>query len=220
VALSELAQGAMFFAAALPAIVFHEVAHGWVSNLLGDPTAKQAGRLSFNPLRHIDPIGTLLLPALLIMANFPAFGYAKPVPINPHFYKDYRWGMLLTGLAGPATNLVFAVVAGGLFRLGMLVPETAGAPGIAFSLLVTYLFFLAQVNLVLMFFNLIPIPPFDGSRIIPVFLSDGGMRVYAQLERYGFVIIFAILWLGRGVVGAYFSYTVTPLLRLVTGLSG
>jgi Zn-dependent protease len=203
----------MFFIAALPAIVLHEVAHGYVSYLLGDPTAKNAGRLTLNPIKHIDPFGTLLLPAILSYFGTP-FGYAKPVPINPYFYKDYRRGMLITGLAGPATNLVLGIVFGLIVRFA---PPIGGLGTVAGALL-TYAFFLAQVNLVLLFFNLIPIPPFDGSRVIPIFLSDSGMRIYSQVERYGFVIIFALLFLAPGIIQTYFAYTVEPLLRLIIGV--
>lgn len=212
--LTQLAQAAMFFAAAFPAIVLHEVSHGYAARLLGDPTAERAGRLSLNPLRHVDPFGTLLLPALLALAGWPVFGYAKPVPINPHFFKNYRWGMLLTGLAGPATNFVIAVVAGLAFRL--LAPLGPMQSGVG-ALVVSYLYFLVYVDLLLMFFNLIPIPPFDGSRVLPVFLSDRAMQVYAQVERYGFIIILALLWFGGNIVGTYFSITVDPLLRLIVG---
>lgn len=206
----------MFFLAAFPAIVFHEVAHGYVAFALGDPTAKRAGRLSLNPFVHVDPFGTVIMPALLALAGWPVFGYAKPVPINPYFFRNHRVGMMLTGLAGPATNLVFAVVTGLAVRF--LAPLPAMQSGVA-SLVLLYLFFLARVNLVLMFFNLIPIPPFDGSRVLPLFLTDNGMRVYAQVERYGFVIILALLYFGGGIVGSYFAYTVTPLLRLIVGFS-
>jgi Zn-dependent protease len=211
----DLTQGLLFFFAVVPAIVFHEVAHGYVSFLLGDPTAKNAGRLTLNPLKHVDPFGTLLMPALLILSHLPAFGYAKPVPINPYFYKNHRQGLLITGLAGPSTNLVFGTVAGLLFRVLAPILASGGSVG---DLVASYLFILAEVNFVLMFFNLIPIPPFDGSRVLPIFLSDSAMRVYSQVERYGFIIIFAVLFLAPGVLSGYFAATVDPLLRLVTGI--
>lgn len=205
----------LFFIVAIPAIVFHEVAHGYVADRLGDPTARMVGRLSLNPIKHVDLFGTILMPALLALAGLPVFGYAKPVPINPHNFANYRWGMLWTGLAGPTTNLVLAAGAGVLVRVLGLLGVTGTAYGSALALVV-YLF--AEVNLVLMFFNLIPIPPFDGSRVLPVLLSDSAMRVYAQVERYGFLIILALLWFGQGIVGLYFTYTVSPLLRLFTGV--
>jgi Zn-dependent protease len=205
----------IFFIVAIPAIVFHEVAHGYVANRLGDPTAKVVGRLSLNPLKHVDLFGTILMPAMLALAGLPVFGYAKPVPIDPRNFKNMRWGMLWTGLAGPATNLVLAASAGLVVRVLGVLGLTGSAYGSALTL-VLYLF--ADINLVLMFFNLIPIPPFDGSRVLPVFLSDSAMRVYARVEQYGFFIILALLYFGQGIVGAYFEFTVNPLLRLFTGV--
>jgi Zn-dependent protease len=206
------------FALIIPAIVFHEVAHGYAALALGDTTAKDQGRLSLNPLKHIDPFGTVLLPLLMFAMAGVGFGYAKPVPVNPNrFTGDVRKGMFLTGIAGPTANLAMAVVGGVLVRLfgtadGVLSWIAVGA----------YLF--ANVNLVLLFFNLIPLPPLDGSRVLPLFLSDRAMRTYVQWERYGFLIPFGVLWLaprflGFDPIGAYFDVTVYPLLTLLTGVS-
>lgn len=202
------------FIVAIPAIVFHEVAHGYVASLLGDPTAKRLGRLSLDPLKHLDPVGTILVPALLAFMGLPVFGWAKPVPIDPRNFQDSRWGMLWTGLAGPTANLIMATAAGLTLRVleaGGLT-ETRWGSGVA---LLLYVF--AQINLVLLFFNLIPIPPFDGSRVLPVFLSDAAMVHYARLERFGFLIVFALLYFGQGIMQAYFAHTVDPILRLLTG---
>ncbi|MHB8804982.1 MAG: site-2 protease family protein [Coriobacteriia bacterium] len=213
----------------IPAIVLHEVSHGYVSYRLGDPTAKMKGRLSLNPIKHVDPFGTVLLPLLLWFGGGPVFGYAKPVPINPGYYKDYRKGMLLTGLAGPATNLTLAVAAGLLVRILMPLGDLATGSGIdpTFTVLgwVVYaLFFFAQINLVLMFFNLIPIPPLDGSRVLPIFLSDKALMKYHEVERYGILIFFAVVlllpnYLGIDPIGWYFDRTVYPVLSLLTGIS-
>ncbi len=205
----------IFFAVAIPAIVFHEVAHGYVADRLGAPTAKMLGRLTLNPLKHVDLFGTILMPAMLALAGLPVFGYAKPVPIDPNNFKNFRWGMLWTGLAGPSTNLVLAAVSGLVVRAMMFAGVPATAYGEALTLI---LYRFAEINLVLMFFNLIPIPPFDGSRVLPVFLNDAALRVYAQVERYGFFIILGLLYFGQGIVGAYFAFTVDPLLRLFTGV--
>jgi Zn-dependent protease len=209
---------AIMFAVAVPAIVFHEVAHGYVAFLLGDPTARDQGRLSLNPIRHIDPFGTILLPLLMVAMFGFGFGYAKPVPVNPRYFKDFRKGMFLTGLAGPATNLVLAAVFGGFVR----VIDAIGASGPALQLLSTACFLFALINLVLLFFNLIPLPPLDGSRVLPLFLSDRAMRTYVQWERYGFIILFAFMFLAPRLLGfdpinEYFNVTVDPLLRLFTG---
>lgn len=212
----------------IPAIVLHEVSHGYVSYRLGDPTAKMKGRLSLNPVKHVDPFGTVLLPLLLWFSGAPIFGYAKPVPINPNYYKDYRKGMLLTGLAGPTTNLTLAVAAGLLVR--MLIPLGDLATGsqidasfTALGWVVYALYFFAQINLVLMFFNLIPIPPLDGSRVLPIFLSDKALMKYHQVEQYGILIFFGLLLLlprilGFSPISAYFDITVYPILSLLTGI--
>lgn len=227
--MSDLLVGVLELALLVPAIVLHEVAHGYVSYRLGDPTAKARGRLSLNPVKHIDPFGTVLLPLLLWAGGLPVFGYAKPVPINPHYYRDYRRGMFLSGLAGPATNLTLAGLAGLAVRAivagGNVVASSASDGALTALSWVFYAFyFFAQVNLVLMFFNLIPIPPLDGSRVLPLFLSDRALRSYHDFERYGVLVFFAVLMvlprvLGFSVLGAYFDVTVAPLLRLLTGVS-
>lgn len=216
-----LADIAVGLAIALPAIVFHEVAHGYVALLLGDTTARDRNRLSLNPFRHIDPFGTVLLPLLLLfMSNGQtAFGYAKPVPINPGRFPDYRKGMFLTGLAGPATNLVLAIVSALIFRVWIGTP----AVGLFGGWVAYVLYRFCAINLILMFFNLIPLPPLDGSRVLPLFLSDRALRKYHEMERYGFVILLAVLWLAPSVLGfdpisSYFKFTVAPLLRLLLGV--
>jgi Zn-dependent protease len=200
------------FGLLVPAIVIHEVSHGWAAYALGDTTAKDKGRLSLNPVRHIDPWGTILLPLLMVAVLGFGFGYAKPVPVNPYRFKDYRRGMFLTGIAGPVSNLVLAVLSGLLFRI-------IGGAG----LLGVSLYYFALMNLVLMFFNLIPLPPLDGSRVLPLFLSDRAMATYQSIERYGFLIILAALWLlpsylNVDPLGWYFGATVYPLLGLFTGV--
>ena len=212
----------------IPAIVLHEVSHGYVSYRLGDPTAKMKGRLSLNPVKHVDPFGTVLLPLLLWFSGAPIFGYAKPVPINPAYYKDYRKGMMLTGLSGPATNLILAFLAGMGSRVLALAPLATGSaadPRITVLGWLWYaLYYFGQINLVLMFFNLIPIPPLDGSRVLPLFLSDKALMKYHEIERYGIVIFFGLLLLlprllpGLDLLGGYFDFTVDPLMRLFFGL--
>lgn len=206
----------LLFVLVIPAIVFHEVAHGRAAWWLGDPTAKTSGRLSLNPLRHIDPFGTVMLPLLLAFMGLPVIGYAKPVPIDPRYFRDYRKGMLITGLAGPVTNLALATVAGVVVRATFWMPGAAAIVPLLF-----YRF--AMVNLVLMSFNLIPIPPLDGSRVLPVFLSDRAMASYHQWERYGIWIVLAFVWfaprlLGFSPIESYLSVTVDPLLRLLSGV--
>lgn len=212
--LSEAIMFATRFALLLPAIILHEVAHGYVAYRLGDPTAKDAGRLTLNPIKHIDLWGTILMPALLLLVSggSVAFGYAKPVPVNPMRFKDHRAGMFWVGIAGPATNVVLAAISGLLVRL-------VGLDSI-FGLV---LWSFAYLNLILVFFNLIPIPPLDGSRVLPLFLPDSAMDVYYKMEQYGFVILLAILWFAPRVLGfdpisSYLNATVGPLLQLFTGV--
>lgn len=203
---------ALRFAMLIPAIILHEISHGWAAYLLGDSTAKDKGRLSLNPVRHIDLWGTILLPLLLVAVFGVGFGYAKPVPINPYRFADYRRGMFLTGIAGPASNLLLAGLAGMLYRIW--------PPGIVGELLLLFAF----MNLALLFFNLIPIPPLDGSRVLPLFLSDRAMDTYHRIEQYGFIILFGVLWLvpqitGFNPISWYISNTVYPLLRVFAGIS-
>lgn len=210
----DLPRLAMNFVILLPAIILHEVAHGYAAFLLGDTTAKDQGRLSLNPLKHIDPWGTILLPLLLLAATGgrAALGYAKPVPVNHWWFKDPQHGMFLVGLAGPGANLVLGVVAGLLLRLR---PETIS--GVVPETIVFVIFTFAYMNLVLLFFNLIPIPPLDGSRVAQRFLRGSALAFYAKIERYGFIIVFALLWLAPWLLDAYMAVTVVPLIRLLVG---
>lgn len=207
------------FLLVIPAIVIHEVSHGWAALALGDTTARDAGRLSLNPLKHIDPFGTIVLPLLMSAVFGAGFGYAKPVPINPNRFKDYRKGLFLTGIAGPTSNLVMAALAGLAFRLVTSMPAASWVVAVANAC-----FYFCLVNLTLLFFNLIPLPPLDGSRVIPLFLSDRGMRIYHSWERYGFAILFAVLLLPSYLglpdpLDIYFQWTVMPLLQLFSGIA-
>lgn len=202
----------------IPAIILHEVSHGYVAYLLGDPTAKNAGRLTVNPIAHVDLFGTIILPGLMLLVSGGQFalGYAKPVPINPYLMRrsGYRNGMLITGAAGPITNVLLAIVSAGLYRVVALL----NAPSI-----VLYIFqFFTLINLVLAFFNLIPIPPLDGSRVVQRFLSGAALEAYNSIEPFGFVIVLALIWIvpsltGFDVVNAYFNYTVWPVAKFLLG---
>ncbi|MEN9682962.1 MAG: hypothetical protein RLZZ427_713 [Pseudomonadota bacterium] len=175
------------------AIVFHEVAHGLMARALGDPTADELNRLSLNPLRHVDPVGTLLVPGMLALIKAPVFGWAKPVPVNPRRLRNPRHDMMLVAAAGPGMNLVMAALAalalGVVIRSSLGVQEPDGTAGfIAFTLSV-----FIQFNVFLALFNLLPIPPFDGSHIVEGLLPDGPRQSYARLRAMGMLIPIIVL---------------------------
>lgn len=175
------------------AIVFHEVAHGWMAKWLGDPTAKEQRRLSFNPLRHVDPIGTVVLPLGLAIAGAPVFGWAKPVPVDARRLRNPRWGMVAVALAGPGMNLALATIAA--VALG-LVAAAAGADaaptGIAGFTVANLVNFLL-VNVFLALFNLLPLPPFDGGHVVEGLLPRRLAIEYAKLARFGFLLVILLI---------------------------
>ena len=174
------------------AIVFHEVAHGWVANALGDPTAKERKRLSLNPLRHVDPVGTVILPGLLALIKAPIFGWAKPVPVIKQRLRNPRFGMMAVAAAGPGSNLVQAVI--GAVALGLLVRGVGSAEagdGLRFLALNLNNFLL--INIFLALFNLLPIPPFDGSHIVEGLLPERAAATYERLRPLGFPLLFVLL---------------------------
>jgi Zn-dependent protease len=173
-------------AALVFSVILHEVAHGYVAFRLGDPTARDAKRLTLNPLAHIDLMGSVLLPLFLIIVRSPVLlGWAKPVPFDPRYFRDVKKGVMLVGLAGPASNLVLAAAAG-------IIIQILPSGGIVWYLLAQ----LCVINVMLALFNLIPIPPLDGSRVVIGFLPSEMISGYLKLERYGFLIIFGLLYLG------------------------
>ncbi len=208
----------LWLALLLPSITLHEFMHGYAAYRLGDPTAKNAGRLSLNPIRHIDPFGTVVLPVVLALAGGPIFGYAKPVPVNPRYFRDIRTGDLITGVAGPAANLFLALAGAGVAWGAVMLTPTVGSEVAGWVLLLGGL--LVRTNLVLMFFNLIPLPPLDGSSIVPFFLDDRQLASWYRLQRYSFGILLLLMWgipalTGVSPLGYYFDWTVVPMLRLL-----
>ena len=178
-------------------VIIHELAHGYMANSLGDPTAKYEGRLTLNPLKHLDPFGSIILPLLLFISQSPILiGWAKPVPINPHNFKDKKWGTLKVSLAGPATNLFMAVFFGLLIRF---IPEAFFN---IFPGMLIILSFIVQINLIVAIFNLVPIPPLDGSWILFKFIPPRFENIKRFLTKYGFLILIFLLlfnwleWLG------------------------
>ncbi len=164
----------------LYSIIFHELAHGWVAYRMGDPTARSLGRLSLNPLKHLDPVGTIMLFVF-------GFGWAKPVPVNFNQLRDRHMGMILVSSAGIIMNMIVAFCALLLSRLLSLSPS--GMPA-------QLLYYLAQINIILAAFNLIPLPPLDGSKILMGLASPGVQNFLFRIERYGFFIIIGLLYLG------------------------
>lgn len=185
-------------------VILHEYMHGRTADLLGDRTARAAGRLTLNPIPHIDPFGTVLLPLALLLVSRGSFtfGYAKPVPVNPFFLRR-RKDMALVALAGPLTNFA---VAFGVAIIGMVVhlagvpAETVSGMTRSVSEVFLLLYYIALINVWLGVFNLIPVPPLDGSHVLEYFLPAQAREVYARIAPYGFVIVFLFVWLVGGTV--------------------
>ncbi|NTU88819.1 MAG: site-2 protease family protein [Actinobacteria bacterium] len=171
-------------------IVFHEVGHGFAAYRMGDTTAKSKGRLSLNPMKHIDPFGSVILPLILFLSGGPIIGYAKPVPYNPNRLKNRRKGELVVGLAGPGANFALALIGAGIAFLAELLFSVDPTIGYwVWNIAAQFVI----VNLCLMFFNLIPLPPLDGSSIIAPFLSEKGMKSYYKVQQYSLPILLIIL---------------------------
>jgi len=183
--LPSLLEGALIAVVLLFSVIVHEVAHGYVALLNGDPTARMLGRITLNPIPHIDPVGTILLPLLLYIANLPIIGMAKPVPVNPLNYRNYRWGEFAVSAAGPVSNLVLAAVFALVLRLGIQNPGLLAMAQIGVS-----------INILLALFNLIPIPPLDGSHILAILLPRELARLYAYLQPVGFILILILFYTG------------------------
>jgi Zn-dependent protease len=184
------------------AITLHEVAHGWVANLLGDPTAKMLGRLTINPIKHIDPIGTILVPLMMLYFGGFIFGWAKPVPINSRNFKHLRRDSALVAAAGPLSNFIMACFwaavlhLGGSFHLGISLMAQIGI----------------TINLILGVLNLIPIPPLDGSRVVSSLLPPRIAYYYSRLEPYGFFILLGFYFIGL------LSLIMDPILHFLLGI--
>ena len=206
--LRQIGQLALHFVILFPAIILHEISHGCVAYMLGDPTAKRAGRLTLNPIAHIDPIGTVIMPIVLLFLSGGRFffGYAKPVPFNPRNFKDERTGMLLTGIAGPVTNILLAIAFGFASRF-FPVPGNVWDPS-SINSIGSFLLYFSYMNLVLAFFNLVV------QWILPDTLRDA----YHSLERFGFIILIGLTWVVPGILDTYLSVTVLPVFLAITGL--
>lgn len=175
------------------AITIHEVAHGWVASRLGDKTALMMGRITLNPIKHIDPVGTILVPGLLMYMGGIIFGWAKPVPVNYRNLKQPRRDMALVAIAGPISNLIMALMWGGILKFSLYI---LGLQLGNIQWLVYMAFFGIWINLILMVLNFLPIPPLDGSRVVSSFLPSNLSYYYDQVEQFGFIILVALIYTG------------------------
>lgn len=199
------------------AVIAHEYAHGRMAERFGDPTARMMGRLTFNPLPHIDIMGSILFPLLLFIASGGSmlFGWAKPVPVNPYNLKNPKRDMIWISLAGPGTNLALAIACGLLLRgLGFFGAEPTGFWFPIYALLL----FSMIINLVLGIFNLIPIPPLDGSKVVAGLLPYRMYIDFMKLERYGLFIILGVILVGQFLGVSIIGSLVMPVLRLFIGI--
>jgi len=189
-------------AAFTPAIILHECAHGWVANKLGDPTAKNLGRLTLNPLKHIDPFGTVILPFTLWFSGLTPFGWAKPVPVNPMNLEHPKRDMMWVGLAGPAINIALAVILSQFLKLDLSF-EVKSVIQLAIL-----------INLFLAVFNMVPIPPLDGSRLVIGLLPNRYAYLYSRLEPYGIILVFLLFVVGK------FQIFLLPVIDYLASLLG
>lgn len=194
-------------------VVIHEVSHGYVANILGDPTASLAGRLTLNPLKHLDPLGSIIIPGLLLITGSSIlFGWAKPVPYNPYNLKGGKWGPGLVALAGPGANVIIAIIFSLLIRIDIL-----GGNLLPISAIIIY------VNLILALFNLVPIPPLDGSKVFASFLPGlWYVKYYRKYEaitaQYGLIATFIIIFLLLTFILPIFQNVVSFLFGIFTGI--
>ena len=180
----------------LIALTIHEAAHAWTADKLGDPTARLLGRVSLNPVVHIDPIGTILLPLIAAWSNFPIIGWAKPVPVNTSRFRHPRQSFMVVAAAGPISNLLQAVAAA--LVLHVIVPEGRNVTWMIGdgSILAFVLANVVAINVFLALFNLIPVPPLDGGNVLAGLLPPGGARVIETIRPFGFIVLYALMFTG------------------------
>jgi len=199
----QIAEMILWIPPILLALTIHELAHGYVANMLGDPTAKNAGRLTLNPLAHLDPLGTVML-------IFAHFGWAKPVPVNPYNLGNPRRDMILVSLAGPLSNLMLALISGLLARFYITM---GGGSQVIFNIIL----FSMRINVVLMVFNLIPIPPLDGSKIL-FGLMDVSPQTEYNLSKYGPMMLLGIILLGLFTPISIFGMIISPFMKFFSNI--
>jgi Zn-dependent protease len=207
----------VFFAVLIPSIILHEVSHGALALAFGDDTAKRAGRLTLNPLSHIDPFGTIILPALMLLVGFGAIGYAKPVPVNPGRLRHPRNESLLVSLVGPAVNIVLAVVAALAYRVVVgSTPILVDSHGFPQQIVPKVLLILGFANVILAVFNLIPIPPLDGSAVVERVLPKSWWPGYLRIRQFSLPLVLILVLLAPQVLTRIFD----PALNLWSNLLG
>lgn len=193
----------------LLSIIIHEISHGFAALKFGDPTARMRGRLTLNPIPHIDIVGTIILPIMLVLVRSPVlFGWAKPVPVNPFNFKNPRRDMMLTSLAGPLSNFALAIIFSFLYRIFFLFSGKGSIPIQVFE-------YGAAINILLFCFNLFPIPPLDGSKILMYFLPDNIADGFRKIEPFGFIIIFGLFFVG--ILGGILYPIMTFFLYILLG---
>jgi len=207
----------IFFVGLVAAVILHEVSHGVAALWLGDDTAKRAGRLTLNPVPHIDLLGSIILPAIGALSGAPILGWAKPVPVNPARLRNGRRDMLLVSLAGPATNLVLAACAAAFARAAYATVDFAGGSFSDLPLIVLVPFLFAMVNIFLGLFNLVPIPPLDGSAILERMLPRSALRWWYKVRQYGMLVLFVLVF-STGVVSTVFTPVIDRLYEFTFGV--
>jgi Zn-dependent protease len=200
----ELREIVIFFGCLVTAVIFHEVSHGVVANWFGDDTAKKAGRLTLNPVPHVDPLGSIILPAMAVLAQLPVLGYAKPVPVNAARLRHPRRDLVFVSLAGPMTNFLLMFIAALLAR--WRVASGHDIHGVLFDhiegdLLLQIFFYFALVNLLLGIFNLLPIPPLDGSALLERMLPREWLPTWYRFRPYGLLVLLVLVFMIPGLVG-------------------
>ena len=196
-----------YIAILIMSAVIHEVSHGMAAFMQGDPTAKDADRLTLNPIKHLDLFGSVILPLIFIITNAPFFfAYAKPVPYNPYNLKNQRWGPAIVGVAGPAANILIGILFAIIFRLSE-----------SYSTFSNLVFAIVQINIWLALFNLVPIPPLDGSKLLFSLLPPKFYNLEAFMEQYGFFILIILIFILPGILFVPLGALASIILRLLVG---